>query len=87
MNLIPIIITVVTGLVMLAIGVAVGNYVTRTQAEKKRLEEASKAKSILQDATDRAAKVELDARDRALKIVQSAESDLTQRRNELNRET
>jgi ribonuclease Y len=87
MNLIPILITVVTGLVMLAVGIAVGNYVTRTQAEKKRLEEATKAKSILQDATDRAAKVELDARDRALKIVQSAENDLTQRRNELNRET
>ena len=87
MNLIPIIITVITGLVMLAIGIAAGYYVSRTQAEKKRLEEASKAKSILQDATDRAAKVELDARDRALKIVQSAESDLTQRRNELNRET
>jgi ribonuclease Y len=87
-NLIPVIIAVVvTGLLLLPLGFYAGNYVARTQAEKKRLEEASKAKSILQDATDRAAKVELDARDRALKIVQSAESDLTQRRNELNRET
>jgi ribonuclease Y len=82
-----IIITIIIGLVMLAAGYAVGTYITRTQAEKKRLEEATKAKGIIQDATDRAAKVELDARDRALKIVQSAENDLTQRRNELNRET
>src|SRR5512133_301147 len=81
------IITIVIGLVMLAAGYAGGVYISRVQAEKKRLEEASKAKGIIQEATDRAAKVELDARDRALKIVQSADSDLTQRRNELNRET
>jgi len=81
-----IIITVITGLVMLALGVAAGYYVSRNQAEKKRLEEASKAKTVLQAATDKAAKVELDARDKALKITQAAENELTQRRNELNRE-
>jgi ribonuclease Y len=84
--IITIIITIIVGLVMLALGVAAGYYVSRNQAEKKRLEEANQAKTVLQAASDKAAKVELDARDRALKIVQSAENELTQRRNELNKE-
>ena len=84
--LMQVLITLLVGLVMLALGIAGGYYVNRTQTEKKQLEEASKAKTVLQAATDKAAKVELDARDRALKIVQAAEAELTQRRNELNRE-
>ena len=80
------IIPIVTGLIMLAIGLAVGYYVSKSQNEKKRQQEAATAKSIIQDATERASKVELDARDRALKVVQSAETELNQRRNELNRE-
>jgi len=80
------IIPIVTGLVMLAMGLTVGYYVSKSQAEKKRQEEAATAKTIIQDATERASKIELDARDRALKVVQSAETDLNQRRNELNKE-
>ncbi|MCX6066454.1 MAG: Rnase Y domain-containing protein, partial [Chloroflexi bacterium] len=84
--MIQILITLFTGLIMLAIGLTVGYYVSKSQAEKKRQEEAAKAKTIVQEATEKASKIELDARDRALKVVQSAESDLNQRRNELNRE-
>jgi ribonuclease Y len=71
---------------MLAAGLGVGYYISQNQAEKKRQEEIALAKSIVQAATERASKVELDARDRALKVVQTAETDLNQRRNELNRE-
>ncbi|RPH61291.1 MAG: DUF3552 domain-containing protein, partial [Chloroflexi bacterium] len=85
-NPIFIIVSVFVALLMCGAGVAAGYYYNRSQTEKKRLEEHSKAKTILQEATDKASKVELDARDRALKIVQNAENDLNQRRNELNRE-
>jgi len=70
----------------LAAGGAVGYFIHRSQAEKARHAEEAQAGSLLQQAQDRANKVELEARDRALKIVQEAEKDLTQRRNELNRE-
>jgi ribonuclease Y len=81
-----VLITIFTGSVMLAIGYVVGNNVNKAQVEKKRQEEAVTAKGIIQDATEKASKIELDARDRALKVVQSAESDLAHRRSELNRE-
>ncbi|MCX6078476.1 MAG: ribonuclease Y [Chloroflexi bacterium] len=78
--------SILTGLVMLAIGLYVGYSYSQSQAEKKRQQESATAKTIIQEATERASKVELDARDRAIKVVQSAETDLNQRRNELNRE-
>lgn len=81
-----VLIALVTGLVMLAIGLAVGNNYNQNKVEKKRQAESATAKGLIQEATERAAKVELDARDRALKVVQSAETELNQRRNELNKE-
>ena len=86
MPLFQIIITIVAVIVAIAAGSAGGFYYSQSQNEKKRQIEAATAKSVIQDATERASKVELDARDRALKVVQSAESDLNQRRNELNKE-
>ena len=71
---------------MLGLGIYAGYNYSQTQAEKKRQEEAASAKSVIEIATSKASKIELDARDRALKVVQSAENDLNQRRNELNRE-
>jgi ribonucrease Y len=70
----------------LVIGLAAGYFFNRYQETQKRREEESKAQGIIQAATERASKVELEARDRALKIIQSAENDLNQRRNEHNRE-
>jgi ribonuclease Y len=67
-------------------GAAAGYFYSRNQEAKKRLEEESKSQNIVQIATDKASKLELDARDKALKITQSAENELSQRRNELNRE-
>jgi ribonuclease Y len=84
--LITILIALFTGLVMLAIGYVVGGNVNKAKVEKKRQEELVTSKGIIQEATEKASKIELDARDRALKVVQSAESDLAHRRSELNKE-
>jgi ribonuclease Y len=70
----------------LIVGVAAGYFFNRYQVEKKRREEQAKAQSIIQEATDKASKIELDARAKALKIVQEGEKDINQRRGELNRE-
>ncbi len=70
----------------LIVGIAAGYFFNRYQVEKKRREEAAKAQNIIQEATDKASKMELDARSKALKVVQEAEKDLNQRRGELNRE-
>ena len=81
-----IVIPIVVALVMLAAGIYAGIYYNKTQVEKQRQQEAATAKGVIQEATERASKIELDARDRALKVVRSAETDLNQRRTELNRE-
>jgi len=70
----------------LVAGFAAGYFFNRYQVEKKRREEQAKAQGIIQEATDKANKIELDARAKALKIVQDGEKDINQRRNELNRE-
>jgi ribonuclease Y len=67
-------------------GFAAGYFFNRYQVEKKRREEQAKAQGIIQEATEKASKIELDARAKALKIVQDSEKDINQRRNELNRE-
>jgi ribonuclease Y len=82
----PFIIPIITGLLMLGLGITAGYYYNQAKVDKKRQEELATAKSVIHEATERASKVELDARDRALKVVQSAETDLNHRRNELNRE-
>jgi ribonuclease Y len=79
-------ITFVLEVLTLIAGFAAGYFFNRYQVEKKRREEQAKAQGIIQEATDKASKIELDARAKALKIVQDSEKDINQRRNELNRE-
>ena len=81
-----ILIPILVGAIMLGLGYYFGFNQSQTQNEKKRQEEAATAKSVVETATAKASKIELDARDRALKVVQSAESELNQRRSELNKE-
>jgi ribonuclease Y len=80
------IVWIVLEFLTLAAGVAIGYFISRYRAEKARREEDAKAQGIVQTSTEKANKIELDARDRALKIVQDAEKDINQRRNEYNRE-
>ncbi len=70
----------------LGAGFAAGYFLNRYRVEKQRREEQAKAQGIIQEAIDKANKIELDARAKALKIVQDGEKDINQRRNELNRE-
>ncbi|PWH16516.1 MAG: ribonuclease Y [Anaerolineae bacterium] len=70
----------------LVVGFAAGYFFNRYQVEKRRREEQAKAQDIIQEATDKANKIELEARAKALKIVQDGEKEINQRRNELNRE-
>ncbi len=67
-------------------GFAAGYFFNRYQVEKRRREEQAKAQGIIQEATDKANKIELEARAKALKIVQDGEKEINQRRSELNRE-
>src|SRR5690348_12802945 len=80
------IIYIIVGVLALLIGLAAGYFFNRYQVTQKRRQEEGKAQDIIQAATDKASKLELEARDKALKITQSAENELSQRRNELNRE-
>lgn len=82
-----ILISIVLAVVALALGFALGYLIHRSQADKARRDEEARGQGILQQAAEKANKIELESRDRALKIVQDAEKDLTNRRGELNRET
>jgi len=77
----------IIAVIALAVGGAAGYFFHRNRVLAKQREDEAKAQGIIQVATDKANKIELEARDRALKVTQTAESELTQRRNELNRET
>jgi ribonuclease Y len=70
----------------LVVGLAVGYFYSRAQAEKVRRDQGVKAEKIITDAREHAKTVELQARDAALKITQSAETEINRLRAELNRE-
>jgi len=77
---------ILIAVVDLALGVAIGFFIVRYLNEKERREKQTRADAIIEDAQEKARKVELEARDSALKIVKDAESELGRRRSELNRE-
>jgi ribonuclease Y len=72
--------------IALIVGVVIGYLFSRFRSEKKLQEQQEKAESILKGANEQARLIEIQARDNALKVVQNAESEITQRRAELNRE-
>lgn len=82
----PLIIPIIVGAISIVIGLLIGYLYKQSVEEKKKQELLAKSKDIIQDAKDRSEKIILEGRDKALKIVQSAENDLGNKRNELNRE-
>jgi len=74
-------------LVMGVLGVLVGYFLHRYQAEKALQNQQQKADSILKGASEQARLIESQSRENAVKIVQAAESEIKERRLELNRET
>jgi ribonuclease Y len=70
----------------LLMGLVIGYFISHYLSERVLQKEKEKADSILKGASEQARLIEIQARDNALKVVQSAETDITQRRAELNRE-
>src|SRR5512141_937434 len=81
------IISIVISLVLLLAGLAIGYFFHRYQADIALKNQQDKAENILKGANEQARLIESQARESALKIVQAAESELKERRIELNKET
>ncbi|MDO9300141.1 MAG: Rnase Y domain-containing protein, partial [Anaerolineales bacterium] len=73
--------------ITLIIGVAAGYFLHRYQAEQAAKARNEKADNILKVASEQARLIESGARDNAAKVVKAAETDIKERRAELNRET
>ncbi|MBI5295364.1 MAG: ribonuclease Y [Chloroflexi bacterium] len=73
-------------IVFLAVGVLLGYFFHRYQAERALQNQQQKADSILKGANEQARLIEAQARENAVKIIQAAESEIKERRIELNRE-
>jgi len=84
MNLI---ITIITDILALALGGVAGYLFHRYLAEKALEDQQQKAESILKGANEQARLIEAQARESATKIIQAAEGEIKERRQELSRET
>ncbi len=71
----------------LIVGVVAGYFIHRYQAERTAKGQQEKAEDILKVANSQARMIESGARDNATKIVQAAESEIKERRIEMNKET
>ncbi|MDO8754291.1 MAG: ribonuclease Y [Anaerolineales bacterium] len=71
----------------LIVGVVAGYFIHRYQAERAAKGQQEKAEDILKVANTQARMIESGARDNATKIVQAAESEIKERRIEMNKET
>jgi ribonuclease Y len=71
----------------LIVGATAGYFFHRYQAEKSAKSRQEKADDILKIANEQARLIESGSRENATKIVQAAESEIKERRIELNRET
>ena len=77
----------VIGVIFLVIGAAAGYFFHRYQAEVLRRNQQEKADNILKGASEQARLIESQARENAVKIVQAAETEIKERRIEVNKET
>jgi len=83
MNLTSILVTVFA----LAAGLVAGYFFHRYQAEQRKKNQQERADNILKGASEQARLIESQARESATKIVQASESEMKERRIELNKET
>ena len=77
----------IIGVIFLIAGVATGYIFHRYQAETARKNQQDKADNILRGASEQARLIESQARENAVKIIQAAETEIKERRIELNKET
>ncbi len=81
-----VLIELITLLVALALGLALGYYYRQNQYEKARLEQKEEAERLLEEAKEQARLIEIQARDQALELIKKAEADIERKRHELARE-
>src|SRR5512147_2484373 len=81
-----ILIFLVTLVIEIAVAVVVVRYLTKTQSEKFRKDQESRADNVVQVANEKAKSILLDAKDKSIRIQQESESELSRRRSELARE-
>src|SRR5512147_3297546 len=77
----------IIALLFLILGAVAGYLFHRYQVEVARRNQQEKADNILKGANEQARLIESQARENAVKIVQAAETELKERRLELNKET
>jgi len=73
-------------LIALAVGVGIGYLIRNTLEQRNQKTKGDQAERIILEAREAAQEIEIQAKDKALQIRQSAESEVTRRRNELNKE-
>lgn len=76
----------VTLVLSLLVGIAIGFIIRQLLYTRKLAEEEKEAGNILNTANEDARNIELQAKDKALEIRQSAESEVARRRSDLNKE-
>ncbi len=76
----------ITLLIALPLGVAIGYLYKQSQVEQARRQKKDEAERLLEAAREKALEIELQARNQALDIHQKAEAELIRRRNEITRE-
>ncbi|GAB4503251.1 MAG: ribonuclease Y [Anaerolineales bacterium] len=79
-------IILITNILVLLVGLAIGYFFHRYQVEKAIQDQQQKAESILKGANEQARLIEAQARESATKIIQVAEGEIKERRVELSRE-
>jgi ribonucrease Y len=77
----------IVDLLVLIVGVTAGYFFHRYQAEQAAKAKQDKAENTLKIANEQARLIERQSRESATKIVQAAESEIKERRIELNKET
>jgi len=80
-------ITLIVAVLALVVGAVAGYFFHRYQAEQRKKNQQERADNILKGANEQARLIESQSRENATKIVQAAESEIKERRIELNKET
>ncbi|HAV78632.1 MAG TPA: ribonuclease Y [Anaerolineae bacterium] len=80
-------IVILIDVIVLIVGLVAGYFFHRFRMEQKAKGQQTKADAILKGASEQARLIESQAREAAAKITQSAETDVKERRAELNKES
>ena len=80
-------VVILIDLLFLIVGLIAGYFYHRYRVDQQAKSQQEKADTILKGANEQARLIESQARDNALKIIQAAETEIKERRVELNKES